>query len=408
MELIEKKLKSIYIKPEFILFLLPVLFFFGDNILTSIFICLLFAFALKNIIFLKNGNLIIPNAVSWILLLFWGIFTSLKTPSVNTGFVYFFGVVFSPFILFLLIQNLHLNLKIIYTFFIGLFLSGILLSFFTYFQLISINFDMTRRISSLYWYDRNILSGYYMILFLFSLSFIIHNVNPKAKIFHYSVLFILGLSIFLVQTRGVWLALLFSISIFFLKKPRVMIITSLIIALLFYAFRDLLIQRYLSVVEFGTDLSSLGRLQAWIASIALIKERLLTGYWFDSFLDLRDNIYSLYLVPVIHSHNTYLRSLLEFGLIGSILYYSFFFKAIYYSVKLNKKIRNNFEYALLDGFRLSFVSLSVIFFFEPYFSLFGCSTPIIWLLISLTFKLKSIIEQESESKSEIFVLQDYV
>jgi O-antigen ligase len=404
MELIESRLKRIDLKTEYLFVLLPFIFILGDSLIASLFVFFLFIYILKDRLFLQDSKFILKNFAVWMLLLVWGIYIVYRTPKLSVGIVYYFGVLLAPFLLFTIIQNFSINLRNIYIFFVYLFISGIILGILTFYVLTLVNFDMTIRISSLFWNDRNILSSYYMILFMFCLSFIIHNVNPRAKIFHFGVLGVLAMSLFLIQTRGVWLALLFSIAVFFIKRPKVIIIASIIILLLAVIFRDIIMTRYLSVVNFGTDLSSLGRLQAWIASIVLIKDSLLIGYWFDSFLDLRDNAYSLYLVPVIHSHNTYLRSILETGLIGSILYFSFFFRALYYSVKLKKKTRNNLEFALLDGLQLSFVSLMIVFFFEPYFSLFGCSTLIIWMIISLSFKMNSIIEYESETKSGVFTL----
>ncbi|MCX6162459.1 MAG: O-antigen ligase family protein [Ignavibacteriae bacterium] len=231
---------------------------------------------------------------------------------------------------------------------------------------------------------------------MFCLSFILNRINPKAIILYITTLVFLFFAIFLTNTRAIWIALLFSLLVFFVKKPRIIIVSSVLIGLFMFLFSDIILSRFLTIKYFGSDLSSLGRLQAWIATTALLKNNLLTGYWFDAFMDLRDNVYTIYLVPVIHSHNTYLRSLLEMGLIGSVLYYSFFFRALYFSIKLRNSENSNTVNGLLDGIQLSIISLLIVFIFEPYLSLFGCSTIIIWLIISFTFKLKYYINAERE------------
>ncbi len=57
--------------------------------------------------------------------------------------------------------------------------------------------------------------------------------------------------------------------------------------------------------------------------------------------------------------------------------------------KLSKINSKNKDYnSIIEGLKMSFIGLSVGFVFEPYFSLFGNSTIIIWLLIGITYKLK--------------------
>jgi O-antigen ligase len=202
------------------------------------------------------------------------------------------------------------------------------------------------------------------------------------------VLVLLGIAIFLTQTRGVWLALLFSLIVYYIKRPKIYLIIILFFGLFFVAFQDVIITRFLTIKNFGSDVSSLGRLQAWFASVVLIKDNIFAGYGFDSFMRLRDDVFYFYIVPVIHSHNTYLRSLLEMGLIGTTIYFTFLIKALFYTYKLKKQIGTNEYIGLIDGLQLSFLSLFIVFMFEPYFSLFGCSTIVIWFLISLSYKLK--------------------
>ena len=185
------------------------------------------------------------------------------------------------------------------------------------------------------------------------------------------------------------MALVLSLLVFFLKKPKYYFFILIVFGLLFFAFGNVIVFRFLTVKNFGSDLSSLGRLQAWIATISLLQNNLWTGYGFDSFLSLRDYAYTFYLVSVVHSHNTYLRSLLEMGLVGTVLYFSFLVKAIFYTFKIKRRPDSKDYRMFVDGLQLSFVSLLIVFMFEPYFSLYGCSTLAIWFLISIAYKINS-------------------
>jgi O-antigen ligase len=222
---------------------------------------------------------------------------------------------------------------------------------------------------------------------MFAFSFVINKKKGQNIVFYAVTMVILGVAIFLTQTRGVWIALIFSLLIFFLKKPKIYLVVLLVLGLFFVAFQGIIVSRLLTVKNFSSDLSSLGRLQAWIATISLLKANYITGYGFDSFIKLRDNAYSMYLVPVIHSHNTYLRSLLEMGLIGTVFYFSFLFRALYFMFKIKSVHKNSDSNKIIDGLQLSFLSMFVVFMFEPYFSLFGCSTIVIWFMISLAYRL---------------------
>jgi O-antigen ligase len=285
-----------------------------------------------------------------------------------------------------LIDNITINKNYLENLFNLFFLSGTILGIYSIYLFIESGFNSLLRIGSI-WDDLNIMSAYLMILFMFNLSFILNREKGKKLYLYFISLFFISSGIFMTQTRGVWLSIIVSVLIYTIKRPKIIIPFSLIIGFFIFYFYDAITSRFLTVKNFGADLSSLGRLQAWIATISLLKNNLFFGYGFDSFIYLRDSVIPFFLVPVIHSHNTYLRSLLEIGLIGSIFYYYFFFKAIYFSFAVSKKDATKSYKKFSDGLQLSFIGLVVVFFFEPYFSLFGASTFIIWLLISLSFKI---------------------
>ena len=113
------------------------------------------------------------------------------------------------------------------------------------------------------------------------------------------------------------------------------------------------------------------------------------GYGFDSFRYLRDSVITAFFVILPHPHNTYLTLILDIGFIGFVFYISFFVKAFYYSFKLRKMSTNPGLNKFLDGLQLSFVGFIVAFIFEPYFTVLGAITYMLWILISISFYLKN-------------------
>jgi putative inorganic carbon (HCO3(-)) transporter len=244
------------------------------------------------------------------------------------------------------------------------------------------------RISGL-WPDVNILALYFTVLFFFNLTFLVNENNNKLFYFRVISMFILAFGIFLTQTRGAWLAVVISVVIFIIKKPKIIFPTLFVIALFLILFFDVIETRYITFINFTTDASAIGRYQAWYATYLMLSENLLWGWGFDGFLYNKDAFYSGFILFLPHSHNTYLRVILEMGLIGAIFYFILFFKAliISYTFKINNN-KYKFLKQYIDGLQLSFVAFLVMFMFEPFFSLYSNASIIIWTFISLSICLK--------------------
>lgn len=227
-----------------------------------------------------------------------------------------------------------------------------------------------------------------MILFFFNLAFIVGGGKKEHNILRYTSIVIIGLGVFLTQTRAAWLAIVISIVIFFVKRPKIIIPAFLVIALFLILFKDAILTRYITFVNFSSDVSTLGRFQAWYATYLLLTENFLTGYGFDAFLYYKDTVYSGYLLFLPHSHNTFLRGLLEMGLIGVIIYFFLFFKAAVVSFKMKAGKEYAFLTKYIDGLQLTFIGLFVVFMFEPFFSLYSNAAIIVWTFISLSICIK--------------------
>jgi len=380
------------IRAEYIFLLSAFLLVLGNMLVLVIFVAFIFIFYLKDIILTGDKNFTFYNTVSWLLLLLWGVYIISKTILPTVGINYYVGTILMPFILFQFIMNAEVDARYLRKLFQFLLVGGWILSIFSLYNLSLTGYDLGTRIGSI-WSEINIMSEFYLILFMFSLSFLLHRKKGEPFWFYLISIILIGFSIFLTQTRGVWLGLLIAVTLFFIRKPKNLIIAASVVGILFLAFNSIIMPRVLSALNFDKDLSSIGRLQAWIATISLLKSNFLTGYGFDAFTAYRDLTYGLFLVPVIHSHNTYLRAMLEMGLIGAVLYFSFLFRAFYYSIKTYKNEESREYLVFLDGLKLSFISMFVTFMFEPYFSLFGGTTFAIWLLISVAFRIKKNLSE---------------
>jgi O-antigen ligase len=382
--------KRIPLSIENLVLFLPLLTIQGyqfNYIITSLYVFFVFVIFLIDNLLKGNLRIELPKFQIWLLLLIWDFYILLKSPKLYDGITYYIGTVFIPFLLFIIIVNINLDKSFFEKLFYSFQIVAIICSAFSIYLFIISGFNTKVRISS-FWEGQNMYAGYLMVILLFNFSFVINKKGRKNLIMHLISIPVILFAIILTQSRATFLALTVSIIFFIVKRPKVIFPFLATLGLMLMLFFDVIKDRVLSIIYFSSDLSSLGRIQGWISSIIIIKENYLFGYGFDAYVYLRDNVFSYYFVEVIHSHNTYLRLILETGLIGFVLYISILVIAIYYSFAINKNKEFVAEYkSYIDGLQMSFIGLLILFFFEPYFSLFDNSTLVIWIFISLMYLL---------------------
>ncbi|HEX2786580.1 MAG TPA: O-antigen ligase family protein [Ignavibacteria bacterium] len=218
--------------------------------------------------------------------------------------------------------------------------------------------------------------------------------NNKYKILHIILSLSCLFGIILTQSRGVWLSLIVAIILMFINKPKKFIVLSVFLVLIFFAFSTIILDRVNSVLLFANDVSSLGRLQAWLATIILLKENYLTGYGFYTFSIYKDYVFDYYFVPVTNSHNTFLNLFFEMGVPASIIYLSFYFRSIYYCIRnMSKRMKKDENiHILLKTILLSILPFIIAFMFEPYFGFYGPINLALWLMIAIAFKINTDIK----------------
>jgi len=239
-----------------------------------------------------------------------------------------------------------------------------------------------------FWNDFNMVSLYFMVAFMFNLTFLIKCRSNKKRIFYIITLFFILLGVYLTKTRGVWLAMIVSMAIFFIKRPKIIIPMLLLSGIMTLVFYNIIEDRVLSVINFEQDKSSLGRLQAWTSTVMLIIKNPFFGYGFDTYYLHQFDVMAYYIVDVPHPHNAYLRTIQEMGLIGAVFYYYLIIKAVIYSFNLGSYISDPDNTKFTAALQLCLVAFLVAFNFEPYLSLFGATTIIVWIIVALTFRIR--------------------
>ncbi len=335
----------------------------------------------------EDHDFTIPNIIPWIFILGWGLYVCYITPDPVIAVKYYAGTIIMPFLIFIIFDNLRLNDKILTNFIDAMLIAGAILGMYSLFIFFKFGMREGMRIPSL-WNDFNMVALYFMIAFMFNLSFILKCRNRRKKIFYFFTIFFILLGIYMTKTRGVWLAMIISIAIFIIKRPKVIIPAILLFGLMTLFFYNIIEDRILSVIYFEQDKSSLGRLQAWASTVLIILKNPYLGYGFDTYHLLQYDVMSYYIVDVPHPHNTYLRTIQEMGLIGAVIYYYLIIKAVFYSFNFRSYVSDPEYLKYLDGLQLSLVALLIAFNFEPYLSLFGCTTIVIWILVAMTFRIR--------------------
>lgn len=381
--------EDIKLTPELIIIFTPLTFIAGNWYLSALFILSAFAFLFLRYFSFKDHEISFSQMIPWGLMLLWGLYVCYITPDPEKAVKYYTGTMLLPFFIFILFKNIRLDEKTLTRFFDSMLISGAVIGMYSVYIFISYNMRSDMRVPS-FWNDFNMVSMYLMILFMFNLSFLIKSRHSNKIYFYlFTITFIL-LGIYLTKTRGVWLAMIVSIAVFFIRKPKIIIPVFLFFGVISLLFFNIIEERFLSVVNFDQDKSSLGRLQAWYSTVLIIFKNPFFGYGFDTYYLHKYDVFPYYIVDVPHPHNTYLRAIQELGLIGAVIYFFLFFKATVLSFTSGRSHCDPVYLKYFDGLQLSFIGLIIAFNFEPYLSLFGVTTIVVWILVSLTFRLKDM------------------
>lgn len=378
---------QIKLTPEFLLLFTPLTFVAGNWYLSAMALLSVLAFMLIRYIRFGDHEFTVPNLFPWALMLGWGLYVCYITPDPVLSVKYYTGTILLPFLIFIIFDNIRIDEKLLTHFIDAMLISAAVLGMYSVYIFFAYNMREGMRVPS-FWNDFNMVALYFMVAFMFNLTFLIKCRNNSKKIFYIITLTFILLGVYLTKTRGVWLAMIVSFAVYFIKRPKIIVPTLILFGLMVLVFYNIIEDRVLSVVNFEQDKSSLGRLQAWASTVMLILKNPYWGYGFDTYHLYQYDVMSYYIVEVPHPHNTYLRTIQEMGLIGAVIYYFLIIKAIFYSFNFGNYISDPAYTKFTDALQLCLVAFLVAFNFEPYLSLFGVTTITIWILIALTFRIR--------------------
>ena len=209
-------------------------------------------------------------------------------------------------------------------------------------------------------------AGILSMVLMYSLSFLFWGKNKKKEkiiLSIYSLLFILNLV--LTQTRGAWLAFLFSLFVMILihnKKYLIYFSVFLIVFIFISQFivPDIYINRFLSIFELENNRSNVTRINLWKSSILIYKDHFINGVGLDSFEEvIHMDEYSVKPVGTTSSaHSNYFQLAAEtgtLGLLSFLLLFFIFLKKFYTSYKREEILEIKILYLATIGMIFSFL-----------------------------------------------------
>jgi O-antigen ligase len=132
---------------------------------------------------------------------------------------------------------------------------------------------------------------------------------------------LVGVSLFLSTSRGIWLGFLMALSaIFFARGSRTFLLSlgTVVLVLALGAFLSTPLKERVASTISRTDLSNQSRVQILLANVAIFRDYTIGGIGYGNYKLLRDPYYDRYpdVLNRAHSHNNFLQIAVESGLVG--------------------------------------------------------------------------------------------
>jgi len=301
-----KVIHYLYLSP--LLFIKPI---FEVNLVYTIGLIVIFLFQqMQNP---ESTKVRIPYFLFIALLLIAGIRSYLVGVSGAKALEYFFTECLLPPTVFLIIINSSINMTEIrklmglhvYTAAL-LSIIGIALAF----------INPGERFGSL-WSNAMTINGYYVLCFFFGIG-LMEEAQGIRKILLFALIVLILFGMIFTYTRIALVGVAVGLFLMCLRKPalfKYMVFLLLLVPVLLPGGMMTRIQ----MTQNG-DTSILIRFLVWFYSVKMIIENPIWGLGFDSFVVLYKNLLSIEFLRAVHSHNVYLKLLVEMGLVGFIGY----------------------------------------------------------------------------------------
>jgi O-antigen ligase len=193
------------------------------------------------------------------------------------------------------------------------------------------------------------------------------------------------ISLFLTQSRNVYLAVLVSIFIYGIFKNWKFLLIFIIFMGLIWTVKE----RSSSMFDLNHP-SNKSRLIMWKVGMQVFKDHPLIGVGDNEIT----KVYKLYKTPEFpgegsHFHSNYVMILVTTGISGFIFYLLFWISLFYYSISDYRKSEEEFDKTLLWGIILSMISFHISGIFEWNFGDWEVAT-LLFFIVSMIFVLKTI------------------
>lgn len=176
------------------------------------------------------------------------------------------------------------------------------------------------------------------------------------KLFWLGSLGVTMLALALTFSRGCWLGIILAIGLLAIMIDRRFILLGIVVLLFLpFVLPESIVNRFLSIGNMG-DSSTSYRVYIWMGTLAMLAD-----YWFSGIglgITSFNTIYPIYSynnISAPHSHNLYLQLVVEFGIVGLIVFLGMlynFYKETIISICKKKNILTSSLIAGVSGFML--------------------------------------------------------
>jgi O-antigen ligase len=225
-------------------------------------------------------------------------------------------------------------------------------------------------------------------------------IRRKNKLILFVVLSLNIIAIYFSNSRGAFVAIVFSLLLLMIRKSKKAIIPIMAACIIFILCFEFLPQDFQlfvsSITNTTTKFSNLERIGIWTASLEIFKDNFLLGVgagnW-SLFYSLPEYFNSTNLYP--HAHSFYIQTACELGIFGLALYCFLLFKCMRYSISIYKKNTNrDIRFISLSLFIFLIYSAIYGFFNNPFYN--NKPISLLFIFIGITISLYKTIKFKSE------------
>ncbi len=291
------------------------------------------------------------------------------------AFMFLMNECITPIIVFTIIMNTSLSLDKFKMILKGHFTIALILG------IAGIAIAVTHpgdRIGSL-WTTAMTINGYYVINLFTGIALMLEEQSSNKRMYYLVALFLVFLGMVFTYTKIVLIGVAFGLFLMALKKPRLFRYLIPLMLVIPFILPGAMVERLVDAKS--GDGSSVIRMVAWFYSILLIKDHFFLGNGIDSFSVLYDSYMEWDFLYARHSHNIYLRILVEMGIVGFIGFFTpivSIIKKCYLRVREIKDI--SFEYMLFVA-----IAVEMVFGLTDVFIAHFTVGLYFWMLLALTY-----------------------